>query len=240
LKLFISTLALAAALSGHAQFRRPGVRLLLPNIGLYSGNHPELINYLKGYGVPTTNFKYGGDLFSITHQSESNVIVGVGVGGIYTANSNDYFDVGYADFLLGTPILTLDRFQISLLGHATVMCYTLRSIVPPNVAIPPSSMYFMRGFAYGGGACLRIQYVMGHADEMAVGLGLEAGITFIDPNASWQFGYTVPTTNGRAHFVGVSVPGPKVDPMILFLRFSIVLLGGRGTHEVRFHYDQYF
>src|SRR5579859_6227941 len=73
LKLLIGVLSLLVASSCNAQFREHGFRLLLPNAGLYSGNHPELIDWMKANGVPTSNFKFGGDLFCVTYQTRSNV-----------------------------------------------------------------------------------------------------------------------------------------------------------------------
>ncbi len=238
LKLFIGAVALLAAIGCNAQFSQHGFRLLLPNAGLYSGNHPELINWMKANGAPTSNFKFGGDLFCVTYQTRSNVIVGLAAGGIYASVNNSNLRVGYGDLIAGTPLFTKDRFQVSLLGHVTVLSYTIPGVIPPGAAVPPSNRYFMRAYAFGGGASLRAQYLLFDTSLMSVGLGVEGGITVLDPDVSWQFGYTVPTTNGRSHFVGTSVPGPQVDSIIPYLRFSLVFTGGRYKPSV--HYDQYF
>jgi hypothetical protein len=230
LKLFIGLVALLAALTCEAQFKKHGFRLLFPNAGLYSGNHPELIDWMKANGVPTSNFKFGGDLFCVTYQARSNVIVGLAAGGIYTSTNNSNLRVGYGDLIAGTPLFTKDRFQVSLLGHVTFFGYTIPGVIPPGAAVPPSNRYFMRAYDFGGGASLRTQYLLLDASFMSMGLGVEGGLTVLDPNASWQFGYTVPTTNGRSHFVGTPVQGPQVDSIIPYLRFSLVFTGGDINH----------
>jgi len=219
--LAIITAAFAFPPTAAAQYRRK--TLLLPNIGPCNASHPELINWIAANGGAASNFYLSGDFFNVVHRTESNLLLGLALGGLFDKTKDSNLLAGYFDLMFGVVVWSTDRFQINMLAHGDALIYNIDGIAPPGVPIPPTDRYYMRGFTYGGGPSLQVQYILARNSDAEFGIGVECGATFIDPSPSWQFGYSLSTTTGTSRFYGTSVPGPNVDNMFSYVRFSCVV-----------------
>jgi hypothetical protein len=213
------------AFSCGAQFRASKARIMLPNAGNYWANHPDLTNWIKANGGQALNFKYGGDLMNLSDVTESNVILGFSLGLLITEGSGSNLSAGYVDLQAGTPLYTGKLLEINALAHLTALGYSIGGIIPPNVPMPPSDRYFVRAWTFGGGPSVQVHTTLCNFESWSFGIGIEYGVTFVDSHPSWRFGYAVPGVNGRSQVTTVSVPGPDVDSMYSYLRFSLIIKG---------------
>jgi hypothetical protein len=208
----------------EAQYRaRARVQMMLPNAGRYWGNHPELIRWIKTYGGQASDFKYGGDLINLSRLSESNVFLGASMGLLITGGSDTDLTSGYLDVYTGTPLYTGDWLQFNVYAHFTGVAYSVDHIIPSYAPPPPTNVYFVNGWAVGAGPSFQMQIDLGHCEASTFAIGVEYGVTFLDPNASWQFGYAVPSYNRRSHTKNTPIPGPDVDAVLSYLRFSFIV-----------------
>ena len=206
-----------------AQYRGAHVQLMLPNAGRYWGNHPDLIRWIKAYGGQASDFAYGGDLINLSRLSESNVFMGLSLGLLVTRGSDIDLTSGYIDIHTGTPLYTGDRVQFNVLAHFTGVEYSIDHIIPSYAPPPQSNTYFVHGWTVGAGPSVQMQIDLGRTRESTFAIGVEYGVTFLLPDASWQFGYALPTNNRRNRIVTTSIPGPDVDAVLSYLRFSFIV-----------------
>jgi hypothetical protein len=200
-------------------------QVIVPSIGFYSARQTELVDWINRNNGQADPLKYGGQLFNISVITESGVIAGFGIGGIYSGISNSSVNLASGGFNIGFQLFENSWIRLNALANLNFYDYTIIGITPNNMPPPPPnvSQSYLRATAWGGGPELQLRIKLIEADDFSISIGTDTGVAFIGPDVNWKFEYSAYRSNGRTYtYAKYPFKGPSVDARLSYLRFSLV------------------
>jgi hypothetical protein len=197
--------------------------VMFPNAGICFAKQTELIKFIEANGGVAAPFNRGGDFLNISYLTDSDLLIGLSFGGLYPGTDNPTLRLSYASIHFGKPVYSNNFLQANINGDLYFLGYTIPGIIPANMPLPPSNTFYMKGSTFGGGLSLQLMVNVKQCKEASIQVGLEYGVTFINPAPYWSFGYDYLDQRGYTRYKGTHISGPDVDSMISYARVSFII-----------------